>query len=189
MAKHLVKDGLMKKTWPWISSHPLCQTKFSITLRCTPPPWTLGKKESQVKLKKTAFSQEKSTKSQYFWLFVDFLLTLCWLDWKLFFWLYLTFFFTEYHISPTVKLSVSETHPHKVISPEPDIIVGIVAYWVSFIHLPLSALMNWYPYRWSIASVTLTKMIGFVTSRWSQGESSRVVYFHFPFPCTLGISM
>ena len=54
----------------------------------------LCKKESQVKSKKTAFSQGKSTKSQqkvnkkskiltFYWLFVDFLLTF--LDWKLFF--------------------------------------------------------------------------------------------------------
>ena len=43
----------------------------------------LSKKESQLQSKKTDFSQEKSRKSQFFWLFFDFSLTF--LDWNPFF--------------------------------------------------------------------------------------------------------
>ena len=49
----------------------------------------LCKKESQVKSKKTAFSQESQQKVNIFLTYIDFL----WL--KAIFWLYLTFFFTE----------------------------------------------------------------------------------------------
>ena len=44
---------------------------------------SLCKKESQLQSKKTDFSQEKSRKSQFFWLFFDFSLTF--LDWNPFF--------------------------------------------------------------------------------------------------------
>ena len=49
-------------------------------------------KKKSGKVKKTAFSERKSTKNQYF-------LTFCWLflTQSHFFWLYLTFFFTECH--------------------------------------------------------------------------------------------
>ena len=59
----------------------------------------LCKKESQVKSKKTAFSQEKSRKSQK-------ILTFCWLFLtKSCFWLYLTFFFTEHDWSSSTDAS------------------------------------------------------------------------------------
>ena len=60
---------------------------------------TLCKKESQVKSKKMAFSQGKSTKSQK-------ILTFCWffLTKSHFFWLYMTFFFTEPDMSSSVLL-------------------------------------------------------------------------------------
>ena len=60
------------------------------------PPLTLCKKESQVKSKKKAFSQEKSTKSHYF-------LTFCWL--QAIFWTLPDFLFYR------GSLMVSETFP------------------------------------------------------------------------------
>jgi len=34
--------------------------------------------------------------------------------------------------SPTIKMQVSNNYPYSVLSPGPDIIAGILAYWVRF---------------------------------------------------------
>ena len=39
-----------------------------------------------------------------------------------------------YHTSPIIKIDVTRTYPFQVISPGPDIIAGILAYWVSHTH-------------------------------------------------------
>jgi hypothetical protein len=37
-----------------------------------------------------------------------------------------------YTESPTVKIQVSESYPYHVLPPGPDIVAGILAYWVSY---------------------------------------------------------
>ena len=51
-------------------------------------------------------------------------------------WIFLIFYLNEngiggtYAKSPTIKIQVSDTYPYRVISPGPDIVAGILAYWV-----------------------------------------------------------
>jgi len=58
-------------------------------------------------------------------------------------WIFLIFYLNEngiggtYAESPTIKIQVSDTYPYGVISPGPDIVAGILAYWIgrSFVDL------------------------------------------------------
>lgn len=51
-------------------------------------------------------------------------------------WIFLIFYLDEngiggtYGKSPTIKIQVSGTYPYRVVSPGPDIVAGILAYWV-----------------------------------------------------------
>ena len=68
------------KQWQWQNGQQTTDNSQAVTGQQS---MNLCKKESQLQSKKTDFSQEKSRKSQLFWLFFDFSLTF--LDWNLFF--------------------------------------------------------------------------------------------------------
>ena len=129
--------------------HDPCRLRFRLLFFSSlsfliPPLWlcTLCKKESQEKSKKMAFSHEKSRKShKKHWTFHD---------WKPFFWLFLTFFFTELHpwalyytppwLCVSVVLYILEgcpiSHQYSVLTHDCDFIQGCVhlyyyKYWLS----------------------------------------------------------
>jgi hypothetical protein len=53
-------------------------------------------------------------------------------------WIFLIFYLDKdgiggmYKISPTIKIHVSKSYPYHILSPGPDIVAGIVAYWVCY---------------------------------------------------------
>jgi len=66
-----------------------------------------------------------------------------------------------YTTSPIFKIQVSATYPFHVLSPEPDIIAGIIVYWVCHTLFYLV-----YPHkpivRWNTVLLILMRMTGFL---------------------------
>jgi len=66
--------------------------------------------------------------------------------------------------SPIIKIQVSENYPYRVLSPGPDIVTGILAYWVCCTCFLLRVLVPLRTnVRWNTALMILMRTTGFLT--------------------------
>jgi hypothetical protein len=93
-------------------------------------------------------------------------------------WIFLILYLNEdgnggtYAESPTIRIQVTDSYPYRVLSPGPDIVAGILAYWVCCTLFFSASLRT--DVRWNTALMILMRMTGFPPSNEPLVQSVRL---------------